>query len=82
MNRVEIAAQQLALEPLQTQRAASPVACTPTLGIFFASAAFAYRYFSNGVSTLPDSELADSGRPLELLSGDELVSVRRDLASR
>jgi len=82
MNRVEIAAQQLALKPLQTQHATSPVACTPTLGIFFAAASLSYIWNrNNGFVETDDVNFAGAGESLEQLSGDQLISARRNLSA-
>lgn len=81
MNRIELAAKSSTLAPLQGQSATTPVACTPTLGIFFSAAALSYVYNRNQNSRgyIEDGEtgLVGEGLSLDQLSGDELIAARR-----
>lgn len=86
MNRIERAAGQVSLTPLQGQTIALPVACTPTLGIFFAAASASYLYNRNqnlkGFTEDGETDLIGSGLSLGELSGDELIAARRAQSAR
>lgn len=81
MNRVELAAQHASLMPLEGNQATTPVACTPTLGIFFSAAGLSYLYNRNqnarGFSEDGETDLIGTGLSLGDLSGDQLIAARR-----
>ena len=81
MNRIELAAKTSTLSPLQGQSATTPVACTPTLGIFFSAAALSYVYNRNanmrGYFEQDETDLVGEGLSLDQLTGDQLIAARR-----